>query len=93
MYLTIKPREEKWPTTSIPGLPDSSTPCQQEPSHERHPQHEQFIKCLHAQFAELQYDDLDKALARMGGVIDVMRDDLMDIYEFAVEHARERRGQ
>lgn len=61
--------------------------------HTHHPHHEQFIKSRHAQFAELRDDDLDWALARMDGVIDITREDLMDIYEFAVEHARERRGQ
>lgn len=58
-----------------------------------HPHHEQFIKSRHASFAELRDEDLEWALARIGGVIDVTREDLLDIYEFAVEHARERRGQ
>lgn len=61
--------------------------------HSHHPHHEEFLKSRHANYAELRDEDLEWALGRMEGVIDVTREDLMDIYEFAVEHAQERRGQ
>ncbi|CAG0956670.1 hypothetical protein MTYP_00498 [Methylophilaceae bacterium] len=58
--------------------------------HSHHPHHAQFIKEDHKPFAELNEEDFDWALGKMDGVIDISQEDLVDLYEFAVEHAQAR---
>lgn len=42
--------------------------------------------------SETERRDFGWALGRMDGVIDVSREDLVDLYEFAVEHAQQHRA-
>ena len=56
--------------------------------HTHHPHHSSFIKANHTPYAELKEEDFTWALTQMDGVIDVSSEDLVDLYEFAVEHAR-----
>ncbi|MEZ0236993.1 MAG: HPP family protein [Methylophilaceae bacterium] len=60
--------------------------------HTHHPHHQQFIQTTHGPYPELKEDDFGWALGKMDGVIDVSREDLVDIYEFAVEHAQQRQA-
>ena len=56
-----------------------------------HPHHEQFQK-THPQAApNLNTDDIQWALGQMDGIIDASEEDLIDIYELAVEHALTKR--
>jgi len=57
--------------------------------HSHHRQHGEFVK--NSQNATLKEDDFKWALAQMDGVIDVSEEDLVDLYEFAVEHAQSNR--
>lgn len=59
--------------------------------HSHHPHHAQFVQQSHPAALELDEADFEAALARMDGVIDVTPEDLVDIYEFAVENAEARR--
>lgn len=58
--------------------------------HTHHPHHAQFKKPHYTGYAELADEDLKWALKQMESAIDVTREDLLDIYEFAVEHAQAR---
>ncbi|OIQ77093.1 HPP family protein [mine drainage metagenome] len=57
-------------------------------SHTHHPHHAQFGKSDHRPYAELKDEDFHWALSKMDGFIDVSAEDLIDLYEFAVEHAQ-----
>jgi len=59
--------------------------------HSHHPHHAHFTKIDHAPYAELKDEDFKWALGQMDGVIDVSAEDLVDLYEFAVEHAQSRK--
>ncbi len=59
--------------------------------HSHHPHHAKFVQQSHPAALELDESDFEAALARMDGVIDVTSEDLVDIYEFAVENAEVRR--
>ena len=59
--------------------------------HTHHVHHNQFLQANHAQYPELLEEDVKWALRQMDGLIDVNEEDLVDIYEFAVEHAEKRR--
>lgn len=59
--------------------------------HSHHPHHVQFAQQTHPAALQLDEADFEAALARMDGVIDVTPEDLVDIYEFAVESAESRR--
>lgn len=59
--------------------------------HSHHPHHVQFTQQAHPAALRLDEADFEAALARMDGVIDVSPEDLVDIYEFAVENAEARR--
>lgn len=59
--------------------------------HSHHPHHAEFSKVDHAPYAELNEDDFKWALGHVDGVIDVSAEDLVDLYEFAIEHAQNRR--
>ena len=55
-----------------------------------HPHHVQF-KQSHAQDTPgLNIDDIEWALGQMDGIIDASEEDLIDIYELALEHALTR---
>jgi CBS domain-containing membrane protein len=56
--------------------------------HTHHPHHTEFIKTTHTPYAELKEENFVWALTQMDGIIDVSAEDLVDLYEFAVEHAR-----
>lgn len=58
--------------------------------HTHHPHHQQFIQTPHKPYPELNEEDFGWALGKMDGVIDVSREDLVDLYEFAVEHAQQQ---
>ena len=55
--------------------------------HTHHPHHAQFAQ---AEGLRLTEKDFSWALDQMDGVIAVSEEDLVDLYEFAVEHAQKR---
>lgn len=55
--------------------------------HTHHPHHQQFAQ---GEAIRLTEKDFSWALDQMDGVIAVSEEDLVDLYEFAVEHARKR---
>jgi CBS-domain-containing membrane protein len=57
--------------------------------HSHHAHHNQFLQ--QHQHSELLEDDFKWALSQMDGLIDVSAEDLVDIYEFALERAQNRR--
>lgn len=57
--------------------------------HSHHAHHNQFLQ-QHQQHSELLEEDFKWALSQMDGLIDVSAEDLLDIYEFAVERAQAR---
>jgi CBS domain-containing membrane protein len=61
--------------------------------HTHHPHHKQFERTEHGQALKLTEADFGWALDQMDGVIAVTEEDLVDLYEFAVEHAQKRKGQ
>lgn len=72
---------------------NSLTPGRRYPlRHTHHPHHQQFLQTSHDRYAELDEHDFGWALGKMDGMIDVSREDLVDLYEFAVEHAQQRRA-
>jgi CBS-domain-containing membrane protein len=44
-------------------------------------------------YIQLEIADIEQALTQMDGVIDVSEEDLLDIYERAIEQARNRGGK
>lgn len=54
-----------------------------------HPHHERFVAKPVKQ-VQLTEADFEWALGKMDGFIDVSKEDLLDIYEFALEHASQR---
>ena len=56
-----------------------------------HPHHERFIAKPVKQ-TPLTEEDFEWALGKMDGFVDVSKEDLLDIYEFALEHAAQRRA-
>jgi CBS-domain-containing membrane protein len=59
--------------------------------HSHHPHHAQFTDSDLKPYAELKEDDFKWALGQIDGVIDVSTEDLVDLYEFAVEHAKNKK--
>jgi CBS-domain-containing membrane protein len=60
-------------------------------NHTHHPHHEQFTKADHTPYPQLSEDDFKYALTQVNGVVDVGVEDLVDLYEFAVEHAQQKK--
>lgn len=60
-------------------------------NHTHHPHHEQFTKDNFTPFPLLTEDDFKYALTQVDGVVDVGVEDLVDLYEFAVEHAQQQK--
>lgn len=58
--------------------------------HTHHAHHQKFVPQEHLQHPELLEADFKWALGQMDGLIDVSAEDLLDIYEFAVERAQAR---
>lgn len=58
--------------------------------HQHHAHHTQFSQQPHLEFADLHEQDFKWALGQMEEFIDVNEEDLVDIYEFALEHAESR---
>lgn len=56
--------------------------------HSHHFHHTQFMEMEHKPYAELKVEDFKWALGQIDGFIDVSAEDLVDLYEFAVEHAQ-----
>lgn len=56
-----------------------------------HPHHERFIAKPVKQ-TQLTEEDFEWALGRMDGFVDVSKEDLLDIYEFALERANQRQA-
>lgn len=61
--------------------------------HSHHPHHAQFLRQTHSPYTELVEEDFAWALSKMDGIIDITEEDLVDIYEFAVEHAQRRESR
>lgn len=55
-------------------------------SHHLH--HTQFIEIEHKPYIDLKMEDFKWALGQMDGIVDVSVEYLLDLYEFAVEHAK-----
>ncbi len=60
-------------------------------NHTHHLHHEQFAKSDHDPYSELTEEDFKYALAHIDGVVDVGVEDLIDLYEFAVEYAQQQK--
>lgn len=60
--------------------------------HSHLPHHAEFQQTHAAAPTRLEEDDIEWALSRMDGIIDASREDLIDIYELAVEHAEKKRA-
>ncbi len=58
--------------------------------HHHHPHHAAFSQ-KHAKPVEINEQDFKWALSKMDGFIDVSEEDLVDLYEFALEHAQTRK--
>lgn len=58
--------------------------------HSHHPHHQAVVQSGHPPSPELTEADFGWALDQMDGVIAVSEEDLVDLYEFAVEHAQKR---
>lgn len=58
--------------------------------HSHHPHHSEFQKAHAQDPLQLEEQDFAWALSRMDGIVDVSKEDLIDIYELALEHATER---
>jgi CBS-domain-containing membrane protein len=58
--------------------------------HSHHPHHESFSQTNLQPYPQLNETDYAWALTQMDGVIDVSSEDLVDLYEFAAEHAKNR---
>ena len=58
--------------------------------HAHHPHHKDFAIRNHRPFPELNEADYQWALSQMDAVIDVSTEDLVDLYEFAAEHAKKK---
>ncbi len=56
-----------------------------------HPHHEELDKAETRRPPQLADSDIEWALSQMDGIVDVSKEDLLDIYELAVEHALARR--
>ncbi|MCC6301317.1 MAG: HPP family protein [Gammaproteobacteria bacterium] len=56
-----------------------------------HPHHEAFDKHETGDLLQLTDPDIEWALGHMDGIVDVSKEDLIDIYELAIEHALARR--
>ena len=67
-------------------LPGRRYPWRQQ----HHPHHRQFNPAQHPQALPLNEADFRKALDSIDAVIDISETDLVDLYEFAVEHAEQR---
>ena len=59
--------------------------------HSHHPHHAEFTRIDHTPYAALKEQDFKWALGQIDGFIDVSAEDLVDLYEFAVEHAQSRK--
>lgn len=57
--------------------------------HSHHAHHNEFLR-QHQHHSGLLEEDFKWALSQMDGLIDVSAEDLVDIYEFATEHAQNR---
>lgn len=57
-------------------------------AHSHHPHHTDFAQSDHKPYPELKEEDYQWALKQIDGVIDVSTEDLVDLYEFAAEHAK-----
>ena len=58
--------------------------------HSHHAHHDQFTPRADKPFVKLDEEDFKWALDHMDGIIDVTEEDLVDLYEFAAEHAQSR---
>lgn len=58
--------------------------------HQHHAHHMQFSQQVHESVSELDEQDFKWALSQMEEFIDVNEEDLVDLYEFALEHAQSR---
>jgi CBS-domain-containing membrane protein len=55
--------------------------------HSHHPHHDEFNQVSHQYYPKLKEDDFIWALSQMDDFIDISEEDLVDLYEFAVERA------
>ncbi len=59
--------------------------------HSHHAHHKQFVQQHQQHYPELLEEDFKWALNQMDGLVDVSAEDLVDIYEFALERSEQRR--
>lgn len=59
-------------------------------NHQHHPHHRTFQNNKTLQYRSLREEDFKWALSQMDTYIDVTEEDLVDLYEFALEHAQKR---
>lgn len=59
-------------------------------NHRHHPHHDRFRKQAQARHQPLHEADFRWALSQIDSYIDITEEDLVDLYEFAVEHAQKR---
>tara|TARA_R110002049_G_scaffold30385_4_gene104212 strand:- start:184 stop:915 length:732 start_codon:yes stop_codon:yes gene_type:complete len=64
-------------------IPNRRYPLQ----HSHHPHHAEFNQVNHQYYPKLKEDDFIWALSQMDDFIDISEEDLIDLYEFAVERA------
>jgi CBS-domain-containing membrane protein len=55
--------------------------------HSHHPHHAEFQETHRQDPLRLNEEDIEWALSHMDGIVDASKEDLIDIYELAVEHA------
>jgi CBS-domain-containing membrane protein len=60
--------------------------------HSHHPHHEQFQREHERDPLRIEEEDITWALGQMDGIVAATREDLMDVYELALERARDRTG-
>ncbi len=61
--------------------------------HSHHAHHKQFVQQQQQHYPELLEEDFKWALSQMDGLVDVSAEDLVDIYEFALERSEQRRQE
>lgn len=59
-------------------------------NHQHHPHHKMFQRNTALRHRQLYENDFRWALSQMNSYIDVTEEDLVDLYEFALEHAQKR---
>jgi len=56
--------------------------------HYHHPHHQYFSERPEHEFPKLTEEDFKWAIGKIDGIVDITEEDLVDLYEFATEHAQ-----